>query len=130
MRLMQILLTCGRCVTCAISHISCLNIQCPNSKKITIGHSELSCLESEEFLKSVTTKNPLDPIDSLSMDLSDPLSDDHINIIVVQWPTCELLLTFLFRVLLLTLALFPCPSANFFSLSHSPLPYCAKVFPI
>ena len=67
---------------CAINHVVAqLPIQ-----KVTIGRSKLSCLESEDFLKSVTTKNPLDPIDSLSTDLNDPLSDDHIDIIVVQRP--------------------------------------------
>jgi len=60
---------------CAISHVvaQLLPIQ-----KVTIGRSRLSLSESEDFLKSVTTKNLLHPIDSLSTDLN-VLPDDHIN---------------------------------------------------
>ena len=72
---------------CAISHVVAqLPIQ-----KVTIGRSQRSLLESEDFLKRAIATNPLDPIGSLSKDLNDQLPDDHINIIIVQWPTRELL---------------------------------------
>ncbi len=71
----------------AISHVVAqLPIQ-----KVTIGHSQCSLLESEDFLKSVTTTKPLNPIGSLSMEFKAPLPDDHINIIIVQRPTHKLL---------------------------------------
>ena len=59
--------------------------------KVTIGRSQLSSLESEDFLKSATATNTLDPLGSLSTDLNVPPPDDHINIIIVRRPTRELL---------------------------------------
>ena len=59
--------------------------------KVTISHSQTCLLELEDFLTKVTVTKPLDPIGPLSMDLKDPLSEDQINIIIVQHPTCELL---------------------------------------
>ena len=71
---------------CAISHVVAqLPIQ-----KVTIGRSQRSLLESEDFLKSVTATKPLDPIGSLSTEFKAPLPDDHINIIIVQRPTRKL----------------------------------------
>jgi hypothetical protein len=74
---------------CAISHVVAqLPIQ-----KVTIGRSQLSFLESEDFLKSVTTKNPLDPIDSLSTEFNIPVPDDPLTslLLIPQRPTRELL---------------------------------------
>jgi hypothetical protein len=117
---------------CAISHVVAqLLIQ-----KVTIGRSQRSLLESKDYLNSVLATNLLEPIDPVSKEFNDQLPDDRINIIIVQRPTCELfenelitsLLTahvFLFRVLLLNVALFPRPSANFFPLTF-PSPYCPK----
>ena len=65
---------------CAISHVVAqLPIQ-----KVTIGHSQRSLLESDDFLKEVTAKEPLNPIGPLSADLNHPVPDDRINIIIVQ----------------------------------------------
>jgi len=50
--LMQILLTCGRCVVSAIGHVVA---QLP-IHKVTIGRSKLSLLESEDFLKRLRPK--------------------------------------------------------------------------
>jgi hypothetical protein len=72
---------------CATSHVVA---QFP-IQKVTIGRSKLSLLESENFLKSVTTKNPLHSIDSLSTKFNDPVPDNPINIIIVRWPARELL---------------------------------------
>jgi hypothetical protein len=67
---------------CAISRVVAqLPIQ-----KVTIHRSQRSLLESEGFLQTVTTTNPLDPIDSLSTEFNVPLPDGHINIIVVERP--------------------------------------------
>src|SRR6266545_4865712 len=58
---------------CAISHIVAqLPIQ-----KVTIGRSQHSLLESEDFLKTVTATNPLDPVKPLSTEFNVPLPDDH-----------------------------------------------------
>jgi hypothetical protein len=67
---------------CAISRVVAqLPIQ-----KATIHGSQRSLLESEGFLQTVTTTNPLDPIDSLSTEFKVPLPDGHVNIIVVERP--------------------------------------------
>jgi hypothetical protein len=67
---------------CAINHVFA---QIP-TQKVAIGRSQRFLLESEDFLKSVTATNPLDPIDSLT-ELNVPLPIDHINIIIVRRPT-------------------------------------------
>jgi hypothetical protein len=72
---------------CAIGHVVA---QIP-IQKVTIGRSQLSLLESKDFLKNVTTTNPLDPIDSLSTEFNVPPPVGNINIIIVQRPTRELL---------------------------------------
>ena len=72
---------------CAISHVvMLLPIQ-----KVTIGDSQWSRLESEDYLKSVMAANLLNPIGPLSGDLNDPLFEDHIHIVIVQRPTREFL---------------------------------------
>ena len=58
-------------------------------RKVTIGRSQLSLLESDDFLEKVMAKNPLHPVESLSKDLNDQLSDNDINIIIAKRPTRE-----------------------------------------
>jgi hypothetical protein len=84
---------------CAISHVVAqLLIQ-----KVTIGRSQRSLLESKDYLNSVIATYPLDPIGPLSTDFNQPAPDDHINIIIVKRPICELLkMSCLHRCLLLT----------------------------
>ncbi len=72
---------------CAISHVVAqLPIQ-----KVTIASSQRFLLQSADYLDGVTAANPLDPIESLSTAFEDPLPDGHINIIIVQRRTRELL---------------------------------------
>ena len=75
---------------CAVSHVVMLNSQFERSPS-GISRSQLSLLESDDFLEKVMAKNPLHPIDFLSKDLNDQLSDNDINIIIVQRSTRELL---------------------------------------